>query len=456
LTLFGLGNQLHAVEFKTGTMIRDAEVESILKSYLDPIVTAAGMNPERAKIYIIVDPELNASAGLGSTLFINTGFILNTDGPSQLVGVFAHEVGHISGGHSVRQEADLKKMTTPAMAMGLLGGALGLLAGSPDVATASLLGGAQVAQRSMLHYSRGREASADQAAVKYLDKLGWSLKGFLEFFDKIKDQELLPESRQNPYARTHPLTQERLDFVENQYKKSPIKSSTMSRNFENSHKRMKIKLQAYLDSPSRTLSLHKESDKSFLSQYARTIATYRQGNLSQATNLIDALLVSNPEDPYLWELKGEILFEAGEKVKAFRALEKALTLSDNNPLIQVALAHVLLEMNTADANQRARVELSKALQKENDFGQAWHFLAIAYGRENNIGMAALSLSEQALLGHTRENKERALQQAKRALHHLKKGTPGYRRATDIQTNLAHEEVLGSTKKSFLPKIRFGQ
>ncbi len=161
------------------SFIRDTEIEETLRMYATPIFRAAGLDPNGVSIYIVSDNSLNAFVAGGQKLFINTGLLLKAETPEQVIGVIAHETGHISGGHLSRVHDQLRNASAISILSTIAGVAAGVAAGRSDVGTAAILGGQNVATRNFLAYSRTQESSADQAGVKYLTEAGISSRGML-------------------------------------------------------------------------------------------------------------------------------------------------------------------------------------------------------------------------------------------------------------------------------------
>lgn len=412
------------------SLIRDTEIENTIRSYAAPILRAASLEDEAFNIHIVRSNELNAFVARGQRLFVTTGLMRRSGDANQLLGVIAHEIGHIAGGHLARTHAALERAGKAAWIMQIIGLGAGILAGSPGAGVAAAAGGGHVAERSFLNYSRGQEQSADQAGVKYLDHAGISSRGMLDFLNILSNQELLHSSRQDPYARTHPLTRGRIAFVRQHVSKSRYADRPTSPNFAQMHRRLVAKLNGYMDPPGTTLRAYKESDRSIPARYARAIAYLRQGDLDRARPLIDGLISEEPLNPYFHEVKGQMMFENGRMDTALDSYRESIRLLPNAPLLRTALAHVEIELNRPELIDDALIHTKAALRVDRFISMAWRLRGVAHGRKGQRGLSAVSLAEYNLLIG---RKAQAKTLAERALKLLKEGEPAWLRAQDIKS-----------------------
>ncbi len=409
-------------------LIRDAEIEATIRAYADPIFTAAGLDPRGIQVHLIQSDKINAFVAGGMRLFINTGLIMRTKTPNDLIGVIAHETGHIAGGHQARIQEALADRTIEAIIGTVLGIGAGIATGNPGVAAGGVLLSQQIAQRDLLKYSRAQESAADQAGMKYLDATGQSSKGMLSLFEILARQETLLPNQQDPYLLTHPLTRDRIDSVAQHLSQSPYKDAVDSPEMMERHRRMLAKLNGYLLSFDRVRSIYPESDHSSEALYARAISFYRVGHLAEALALMDQLLAQAPNDAYYLEQKAQILFEGGQIAVAIPIYKAALDQAPDEPLIRFELAQAIVESgNTPDFTQA--VELLKEVTRwEPRNARAWQLLAVAYGQSGDLGMAAMAQAESA---YALGKKKDAKMFANRALDKLSTGSPGWLRAQDI-------------------------
>lgn len=411
------------------SVIRDVEIERTLRDFGEPIFIAAGLNPSAIRLVIVRDTTLNAFVAGGMNIFFHTGLLQATETPEQLIGIIAHETGHISGGHLVRGSGAMKNASAEAILSMVLGTAAAVLSGNPQAGAAILTGGQQIAQRGILSFTRSQESAADAAGMRFLDVSRISAKGLLEFLQKLSGQELLPVDRQVEFVRTHPLTQDRIDAVRNHVQDSPFANARVSADLIERHARMKAKLLGFLQ-PEAALLRYAEKDARRSARYARAIAHYRKGDVEKALTAINTLIKEEPNNPYFHELKGQVLFENSRIAESLPPYKRAVELLPNAGLLQAAYGHALLETQDAAKLDEAIERLNRSLDTEPREPATWRFLATAWGRKNSEGMVAYCLAEEA---QTRGDMKSAQQLADRAIKLLPKGSPYAIKAQDIKT-----------------------
>lgn len=409
------------------SLIRDAETERFLRVISEPVFVAGGLNPSAVNTYLINASSINAFVAGGQNVFMHTGTLQQANTPNEVIGVMAHETGHITGSHLTGRREAFESASAPAIVGYLLGvGAIALGAG--DVGLALITGGQTVAQRGLLAYTRTQEASADQAALDFLERTGQSGRGLVSFFDKLADQEALSTRSQDPYVRTHPLSRERIAALQNRVDQSPFKDQKDPEEWQVALDMIKAKLHGFIDRPQVTFRRYPETDQSTPARYARAIAYYKIPNTDRAIAEIDALIADYPANPYFQEFKGQALFESGHAEEAAKAYAAADRLLPNQPLIMVGLGQALIATGDKTKTTEAREILERATQIERDYPTAFRILAQAYADEGNQPMAALATAEQNVAAGRLPD---AKQWAARAKRGLPEGSPAWQRADDI-------------------------
>jgi predicted Zn-dependent protease len=417
------------------SLIRDTEIEKLLHEYGKPVFEYGHIPPDAVRITLIQDDSINAFVTQGNNMFINTGLLLRAKNSNEVIGVMAHETGHIVGGHAVTFADSMAAAGTAQILATLLGVAAGVAAKSPDVGMAVMLGGQGTAFRQLLSFSRDQESRADQFALKALYATHQSPKGLYDFFARLSGQELLITDRQDPYVRTHPLTRERMDTVDQAVKTSPYTNAPLDPVREQNHRRMVAKLFAFLKPQITTLQRYPEKDKSIEARYARSIAYFRRGQIDKAVPLIDGLIAEMPKDPYFWELKGQMMFETGHLEESVAAYRESVRLLPDAPLNQVSMAHAMVETANPAYAKEAQQALMTSLASEPENPFAWDLLAKSYLQSHEQGMSAYAAAERALmLGQYQE----VIRYSKEAEKDLKKATPTWYRLQDLRVTAQNE------------------
>lgn len=413
------------------TIIRDSEIEATLKSWSAPLVSAAGLAPGSVDIILVQDDQLNAFVAGGANIFLYTGLIEKTENPGELLGVIAHEMGHIRGGHLVRSRQAIENASYEAMLGTILGLGAAILTGDGGAAAAMSAAGRSQAERRFMAFSRVQESSADQSALDQLNQARMSPEGLLTFMEKLESQELLPASQQSEYVRTHPMTRDRVAAIQTGVAKSPYANAALPADWTEQHKRMIAKLVGFIE-PGSVSWKYDDRDTSLPARYARTIASYRQNQIQDALRQMDALLAEEPSNPYFHELKGQMLMDFGRLGEAEKSLRKAVDLAPGAALIRIMYAHALIE-NSGNGKNRASVteainQLNRALRDEPRSARVHRLLATAYGYQGDEPTARLHLAEEAVL-QQRYDSARTL--AKSASGQFKQGSRSWIRAQDI-------------------------
>lgn len=420
-------------------VLRDEETEKSLQIFARPILEQAGLAPSSVRFILIDSPDMNAFVAGGQNIFLNTGLILNTDNAGELIGVIAHETGHIAAGHLFRGNIERSDLSLQVMLSNLLGVAVAVASGAPGAIAAASSAGQSIAMRSLLRHTRTQEGSADQGGIRFLTSAHLPLDGFVNFMQKLSSQELLPESQQSEYVRTHPLTQDRVEALAHAAEQH--KDGKTPDGWDDLHARLKAKLRGYIF-PDRALQ---DRGIDIAAQYGRSLALFRKGQVEKALEGIDALIKIETKNPYFYELKGQVLFENGRADEAAKAYAEAAKLAPEAGLIHIAYAHSLIEGKTSGKNdlKKAVDELQQALKTEDDMTTPYHLLAIAYGKMGDEGMSRLYLAEEALMQNKPDVARREAGLARQA---LKKGTPAYLHADDI-LNAASEDRTKKKKEN---------
>lgn len=416
-------------------IVRDAEIEKLLSDYATPLLKAAGVKRERTDIVLVNSPAFNAFVS-GSKIFVHTGTIVDSETPNEVIGVLAHEIGHLAGGHQSRLRQQLDRAQTISVVTALLGmtaavaSAYGGNSAGARAGTGLAIGGAEAAKRGLLAYQRSEELAADRAAIDYLNKTGQSPKGLLTTFTQLQRNIALVSDRINPYRISHPMPRDRISSLEHTAKQSPHFGKTDPAKLQLRHDMARAKILAYGGGPSAVEDFARKTKSAQAAEYGRAIAKFLYGSPREALPMIDKLIASDPSNAYLWEIKGEIQLKAQNAAGAAEAFTRATRLEkDGSGLIQSALGHALVLAGDPQSLRRAVGELEVSLSLDPVNPTAYRHLAMAYGRLGDIGNADLATAEENF--HSGRYKE-AKVFAARAKRRFPDDAPQWLRADDIQ------------------------
>jgi predicted Zn-dependent protease len=408
-------------------VLRDTETEAMFKDMARPLIVAGKLDPNSVQIVLLNDPEINAFVAKGQIVYVQSGLLEAADNVNQLQGVVAHELGHVIAGDAIRSQSGAKEATGISI-LSLVLGAVAIAAGAGDAGIGIMQAGQRAAIGEMLAFTRTQEATADATGARLLSGAGISGKGMLDFFGKLQNLEYrLAIYSKDSFDRDHPLSSERIDALSKTLKSDPAWGKPIDPALEARFERVKAKLLGYTD-PRQAVLKYPESDQSVPAHYARAYAYHLGGYPDKSIAEADALLATNPHDPYFLELKGQILLEGGKPKDAIPVLREAVQRSGEAPMIAAMLGHALVATEDPKNFAEAKQILKVAVNKDNEDPFAWYQLGIIYDREGDVARASLATAER---NNLEGNPKMALVSAETAMKGIPPGTPDWLRAQDI-------------------------
>ena len=411
------------------SILRDAETEAFLKEISEPLIVAAKLDPRNVEVVLINDSSINAFVARGQTVYLHTGLIKVADTANEIQGVIAHELGHIEGGHVIRF-SDGASASTKLSIGSLILAAAAIAAGAGEAGIGILGAGQQLALGNLLSYNRTQESVADASGARYLSEAGITGKGSIAFFKKLQGYEIrrgIPQN--NSFNRTHPLSGERVEALQAKYLIDPAWEKPLNQEWETKFQRIKAKLLGFINNPDLTLNVYPLDDQSIAARYARAYAWHKAAYPNKAIAEADALVESNPNDPYFLELKGQIMLESGDPEGAVKSLRKANDLSRSHPLIASIFGHALIATEDPKYLDEAKSVLRTSVSKDNRNPFAWYQLGVVYQQQGDVARAHLASAERYLLIRQPQN---AVIPARKAQAGLEEYSADWLRAQDVE------------------------
>jgi predicted Zn-dependent protease len=429
---------VRAQENKGPPLLRDTEIEQLLRDYTRPILRVAGLEQQNIQVVIINDPTFNAFVADGHRIFVNYGALMQSQTPNQLIGVLAHETGHLAGGHLAKLREELARAQTTMIVAMLLGvGAMvaGARSNNPNngvgnIGAAAVSAPQAILQSSLLAYQRQQEENADRAGVKFLTATKQSAKGMYDTFKRFSDESLFAAHNADPYMQSHPMPVERVAALEELAHSSPYWDAKDDPALQLRHDMMRAKTSGFMERQDTVFRRYPPSNDSLPARYARAITTYLHGDPHSALAQIDGLIQAQPNNPYFYELRGQALLEGGKPNEAIAPLRRAVQLSNRAPLIEMLLGQALVATDNNTYMEEAITILRAAVARETEAPLGYTELAMAYGRKGDYAEADLASAQAAYL---RGDNKTARDLASRAKTRFAIGTPGWVKADDIVT-----------------------
>ena len=407
-------------------LIRDTELERGLEQLALPLAREAGLSS--LHIRIVPNDSYNAFVVGGNTVYVHTGLLVKARSAAEILGVFAHEIGHLAAGHAPRRAEAIEDANLTTTLATLAAAAIAASGASGDAAVGVALGGFDRANRNYLSLSRNDESVADEWALRLLESQDISAAGLSDFMRRIAGERALPETRQSDYYRTHPGAGARLLVFEDHVRDHGTDSPGISTEDDALLRRLIGKLRAFSDAPSQTISeirrnktgASKTAPQKWpafsddMNLYREAIAHYRRGALAKAEDIMDGLRANHPDDIYFHEFSGDVLLSRQKLDKAISAYQAALS-DEVAPLISFGLGRALLakaDQGHAPSYDKAAKAFGTAAKIERRWPELQRQLAIALGRNGQLAEADLALANEALLVG---DKGRAKQMAQRVI-----------------------------------------
>lgn len=380
-------------------LIRDVETEKFLRELSNPIFDAAHIDRKNIKFYIVNDDSINAFVSGGQNVFVNTGLIRKYNTPDALIGVIAHETGHIAAGHLARSFENAQK-AEGFMLLSYLLGIAAAVGGSPDAAQGLILGGSNTAERFFMKFTRGQEEAADTHAVEYLDKIQYPADGLVKLLESFETEMRAYKGQIDEYSLSHPVSRKRIDLIKNRTHGKNFSDKKINQKLQKSMDFILAKFEGYMGDPNYILEKYKNDDEQ-LANYKKSIALFRKGKTKESLILLDKVIALNPKNGFLYEVKGQILFESGNNSDAALAYNNSLKYLDKREaaLIKIYFAGALLALKNNDVQltNLAIKKLKEAQEFEGDNPFLFKQLALAYSRNGYEGKSLLALAEYNLI-----------------------------------------------------------
>ncbi|MEZ6852165.1 M48 family metalloprotease [Halodesulfovibrio aestuarii] len=374
-------------------ILEDPEIVSYVEGVLDRLQANIPPQPFPFEINVIVNDTLNAFAVPGGYVFVHTGMLLEMEHESELAGVLAHELAHITQRHIAKRIEKSQKVQLMSLVGMLAGAVLGATTESGSEVTSGLITGSMAAgQAALLNYSREDEREADQMGLIYLTDAGYNPNGLSNSFEKIRRRKWESGSNMPSYLSTHPAVEERQDYLAGRVASLP--KDIQSRPEDDIRfKRVQILVRSRFTDPNTALTYFSKQEQTPIILMGRGIAAARVNKVKEAAEYFDKAVKDAPKDYLILREAGRFHYTKGDTNKAIFLLQKAAV---RNPEDLMTLFFYARLLNDKGDSKSAGSYYQKILRKLPEDSEVHFFYGKMLGQSGDQFNGHLHLAYSAL------------------------------------------------------------
>jgi predicted Zn-dependent protease len=379
-----------------GQIIEDPEATEYLQALGSRIVTqASGDSGQRFSFFFVNDNSINAFALPGGFIGVNYGLVLATRNESQLAGVLAHEIAHVTQRHIARRIHAQGRQSIGTMAAILAAILIGAATGSSDAAIGGVTMAQGAAMQQQINFTRANENEADRVGMGFLAAAGFDPYGMPDFFETMGRRNPLANTNRNAIPeilQSHPITTNRIAESRSraaQFK--DIKPTAETVSYSLTRERLRVLATASEDNVQRYYTDRQSQQELTAGElYGEALASYQGGNPRAALDALTELARQYPQVPMLQSTLGQALMGAGETQEALVVFRRALSLSPRNIPLTMRYADALMK---ADQPKIAHAVLLDLFNNVAPTPEQIRFTALAASSAGDTGDAAYYMSE---------------------------------------------------------------
>ncbi len=401
-----LGKKIDTIMKTQAPLLYDPVIQGYVQSIVDNILKHVENNTFDFEVNVVLDDSLNAFATPGGYLFINSGLILAFENESEVAGVLAHEVAHVTQRHIAERQAASSGVMLAALAAALLGAVVGSAARvEGDSVGGAIVGGLAAAQSLMLKYSRQDETEADNVGFEYTLEAGYNPHGYVSAFKKLQGQfgfGSIPV-----YLSSHPDLNTRISSIEARIRTSNLPHKNVdNKNFITVQNLIRAKY-----SDIKTAKLHfARQDKSLTStQFALALLYARDHDIVKAKEAFTKALAKEANNPLYMREYGFFEFKYGDINKAYQLITKSNSINSNDLMTHFYLARTQDELGQNSSAQANYQDILKIYPLDSE---VHYYLGHSYSKTGKSFLAYLHLAYSSLYKADWSSAKKTIEKAK--------------------------------------------
>ncbi len=382
-------------------LVDDPEIQGYIESLGNRLVAGTGIRDRNFTFFVIRDPMINAFAGPGGYIGINSGLILTAHTEAELASVVAHEIAHVTQRHIARAVEAASRMSVPVTAAIMAAIILGARGGT-QVGEAAIAAAAAGSIQQQINFTRANEQEADRIGLQILADTGFEPRAMPRFFERLQQASQFYDNLQLEFLRTHPVTISRISDTGNRAEQYPEMSETLNPNYPLIREKVRIRQYA---NPRRSIEHYEAAlreiaeDRQEAARYGYALALAAAGRTDEAREQLMPLVEHEPERIPFQIALAEIETAAGRLDRALEIYRHNLALFPHHLPLTILYVRALLEERQAET----------AIGVINDYHRArsprpelYRLLAQARNLRGEASLGHQALAEyHHLLGETR-------------------------------------------------------
>lgn len=424
-----LGRSVVAQLRAAGAILEDPQLKEYIQDLGSQLVGHASDGTQSFEFFVIDDEQINAFALPGGYIGINAGLILASENESELAGVLAHEIAHVTQRHIARSIYDSQRTSILSMATMIAAILLGAATDSADAVQGVVTAGQAAAMQRQINFTRANEREADRFGIETLSSAGFDANGMATFFEKLGRRYGMARQQVPAILQTHPVSIDRIAEARERTRLLPVAQPTDSMNYSLVKSRLMIHEARTPEAAHAIFVSRMKTDSSDpSSRYGLALSLAQIGLFDEAERLFAELAREYPGVIAFWIARGETLMRTGFVDAAFRIYVEAvdlfprnipLTISYADSLIvagEPARAHqILLDLLNNVPPTPAQIRLiARAANAEGDIGNAYYYMGEFYLSIGNpplaIGQLRMALESPGVNSIDRARYEARLKQ----------------------------------------------
>ncbi len=386
-----IGGEMMRSIRQSGRLLIDPEVEEYVQRLGYSLVSAGNQPAAGFHFFVVRDPSINAFAMPGGYIGIHTGLITASRTESELAGVMAHEIAHVTQHHLARSYERASQMNLPMTAAVIAAILLG--AGNPQLGEAALAATMAGSTQMQLDFTRSNEREADRVGIQMLANAGFDPQGMPGFFERLQQEYRYANTGLPEFLSTHPVTLDRIADARNRAEQHPVTQSHDSLNYRLIQAKLRVleaRNLAVLARQYREALAESRGINDVTERYAYALVLMKQREYAQARELLGTLRRNDPDRIAYMLALSELEAAGNRPAAAERIYRDGLRLYPNNGLLTLALAAHLLQQKD---HAQATTLLRDHTRNRKVTPRAYELLAEAEMRSGHKGIAHIALAD---------------------------------------------------------------